>query len=183
MITMEKNVKQSQSLKPGFLPCGRPLPKNIKKVEDPHSLFDTAKARLEAFVAEKVLKRSEVREKILKTIVYEARHFSIQDLLDRLKEQHPIVGKATLYRTLPILIESGIIQEGPTDSEGQKFYELTDSTHHDHIVCLDCQQIFEFHDRVIEKRQEIVSEMLKFSTRSHRHVIYATCDYRKKMRK
>ncbi len=176
---MAKSTQNAQISKSQVLPCGRPLPKNRNQPENTSSFFDSAKVKLNAFVAEKSLKRSEAREKILKTIIYEARHFRAQDLLDRLKDRYPEVGKATLYRTLPILIESGIIQEGPTDSDGQILYELTDTSHHDHIVCLDCQRIFEFHDKFIEKQQEKVSGALRFTARTHRHVIYASCDYKK----
>ena len=133
--------------------------------------------RLEAFVESKGLKRSDTRKKILETIVMEAKHFRAQDLLEWLQKHFPEVGKATLYRNLPILVESGIIQEGPTDPEGQTLYELSELSHHDHIVCLDCKHIFEFHDEVIEERQEAASSKQGFSVRSHRHVIYAACDY------
>jgi Fur family ferric uptake transcriptional regulator len=160
------------------LPCGRPRgAEHAESAADARQLLDSLLARLDAFVAERGLNRSETRRKILETIVREARHFRALDLLERLKVRHPQVGKATLYRTLPVLVESGVIQEGPTDSEGQTLYELADEEHHDHIVCLDCRRIFEFHDDDIERRQDAVAARLGFSTRSHRHVVYARCDY------
>ncbi len=114
---------------------------------------------------------------MLETIVYEARHFRVQDLLARLGRRHPEVGQATLYRNLPILVESGILQEGPTDADGQTFYEAAHEEHHDHIVCVDCRRIFEFHDEAIESRQVSVAKRLGFAPRDHRHVIYASCEY------
>ncbi len=172
------------------LPCGRILSKTSKmgeggkksrKIEGTLSTLSTLSTmmgRLHAFVAQKKLNHSEAREKILETIVSEVRHFSPQDLLGHLQKRHPEVGKATLYRNLPILVESGIIQEGPMDSEGQTLYELSsEADHHDHIVCKDCKRIFEFHDHSIEKKQEHVSKKLGFTVQDHRHVIYASCDY------
>lgn len=150
----------------------------MESPEDVESLYESARNKLEAYVAREGLKRSGARNKILKTVVYEVRHFRAQDLLDRLAKRYPEIGKATLYRTLPILLESGIIQEGPIDSEGQVYYELTGGSHHDHIVCLDCHRIFEFHDRAIEKQQERVVGEMKFTTKTHKHVIYGSCDYR-----
>lgn len=136
--------------------------------------------KLDGFVTQKNLNRSEVRAKILETIVFDAQHFRAQDLLEPLFKRYPSVGKATLYRTLPILVESGILQEGPTDLEGQKLYELAGDAHHDHIVCLDCNGIYEFHDDAIEKKQAHISHELGFTAQSHRHVIYASCDFLKR---
>jgi Fur family ferric uptake transcriptional regulator len=168
------------SAKGNYLPCGRPIPADQHSVE---SLLEKLKARLEKYGVEKDLNRSEAREKILETIVNESRHFRSLDLLVRLGKRYPEVGKATLYRNLPIFVESGILKLGPTDSDGQIFYELAEDDaeeHHDHIVCLDCKRIFEFHDEVIEARQSQISKELGFAAKKHTHVIYAACKYKAK---
>ena len=165
------------SAKGNTLPCGRPIPAP-QKAGIP--LLEMLKERLEKHATEKQLNRSEAREKILETIVNESRHFRSLDLLERLGKRYPEVGKATLYRNLPIFVESGILKPGPTDPDGQVFYELCEDEsddHHDHIVCLDCERIFEFHDDVIESRQSQVSKALGFSAKKHTHVIYAACEY------
>lgn len=158
-----------------LLPCGRAAEKSVESVEQLQKLFDSLLKKLSAHVSEHGLKNSDVRIKVLETIVFEARHFTALHLLERLAVRHPDVGKATLYRTLPILLESGIIQEGPPDMQGQTLYELDDGSHHDHIVCLDCHHIFEFYDPSIEKQQDNIALELKFKAKSHRHVIYAEC--------
>ena len=94
----------SMSVKSNALPCGRPLP----QMENSGTLLKNVLARLSDFVSDQELNRSEAREKIIETIVNEARHFRVQDLLERLKKRYPEVGKATLYRNLPVLVESGI---------------------------------------------------------------------------
>lgn len=162
------------------LPCGRPMPSDEgpRNVTDLREQLAQMMARLDRYVAEKKLNRSDARGKILETIVFEARHFRPHDLLAHLQKRFPRVGKATLYRNLPVLVESGVIQEGPTAPGGQILYELADAEHHDHIVCLDCQKIFEFHDDAIEKRQEATAQKLGFSVTGHRHVVYASCKYR-----
>ena len=169
------------SAKGNTLPCGRPM-LTVHKSNTP--LLEVLKERLDKFTSEKQLNRSEAREKILETIVNESRHFRSLDLLERLGKRYPGVGKATLYRNLPVFVESGILKPGPTDPEGQVFYELCEDDneehHHDHIVCLDCKRIFEFHDDVIENRQSQVSKSMSFSAKKHTHVIYAACEYRTK---
>ena len=161
------------------LPCGRPLPKKEEKSSSElKRIYEAAVDRLEAFVVERNLNRSEARTKILEVIVHETRHFSTQELLDKIQARYPEVGRATVYRNLPILVESGLIVEGPTDADGQIHYELADDEHHDHIMCLDCKRIFEFHDDSIEARQASISKKMGFTVKEHRHVVYAACDFR-----
>lgn len=175
--------KKPRSPSSTCLPCGRTISKPSETEPEPSHLFQELKEKLDAFVAEQKLNHSDAREKILKTIVYEARHFKSNDLVDKVRKQYPEVGRATVYRNLPIFIECEILQEGPTDSDGQIFYELSDKKHHDHIVCLDCRHIFEFHDDNIENRQESISKKMGFEPKTHRHVIYASCTFIKKNQK
>lgn len=175
-MTVTRRIKNTVAAK-GRLPCGRPLPKTTGSAKTTAALLKSSIARLDAYCDEEKLNRSEAREKVLETIVRERRHFTALDLLGRLQDRFPEIGKATMYRTLPILVQSGILREGPHDQNGHVLYELSEDDHHDHIVCLDCRRIFEFHDRTIEKRQDRISTSLRFTPRDHRHVIFAACDY------
>jgi Fur family ferric uptake transcriptional regulator len=148
--------------------------------QDKKKLLRKMSQKLEDFVAQKKLNRSDVRESILESIVLEGSHFRAQDLFERLKKRKPGIGRATLYRNLPVFVASGVIKEGPEDSEGNTFYELSDDEHHDHIVCLDCGAIYEFHDPFIEKRQEVVADKMRFQAQTHKHVVYAHCTYKTK---
>ncbi len=162
------------------LPCGRKIPSSTKSQNPTRSILKELNESLASFTESKNLNRSAAREKILETIFYEARHFTPHSLLQHLKKRYPEVGRATLYRNLPILVQSGIIQEGPPDSEGQTTYELSGDDHHDHILCLDCNKIFEFHDEEIEAKQNSISKDLGFKPRRHHHVIYAECEFLKR---
>ncbi len=114
---------------------------------------------------------------MLEVIVRESSHFRAQDLVDRLQKTFPDqVGRATVYRNLPIFVDSGLLQEGPSGPDGEILYELSDEDHHDHVVCTDCGGIFEFHDDAIERKQLQVAKELGFTLRDHRHVVYASCD-------
>ena len=161
------------------LPCGRKTSASPKRQEGAKVLLNKLLQALRQFSERKELNRSAAREKILETIVYEARHFTPSKLLLQLKRRFPEVGKATLYRNLPVLVQSGILQEGPTDPEGQVTFELCGDDHHDHILCLDCNRIFEFHDEGIEERQNLISKDLGFKPRRPHHVIYADCEFLK----
>ncbi len=186
LYNVRMSVDSFPSPAPGLLPCGRPYPAVETRLnchglsKDSQALLKQKWEQLRIYAQNAHLKQSKAREKILEIIIYEARHFTVPQLLKRMHKRYPNIGKATLYRTLPLLVSSGVLQEGPSDPDGQTLYELTADEHHDHIVCLDCRQIFEFHDAVIERRQNALLTRLHLRPKLHRHVIFAACEYRKR---
>jgi len=159
-------------------PCGRP-PVDVKHDANRAALLREFLARLESYVRERGLKQSAVRTQILEAILKISGHFSVHELTEAVRVHSPQIGAATVYRNIPLLIEAGVLQETLKTDSGQAYYELAQDDHHDHIVCLDCGRIFEFHDRTIEREQEKITRSMNFETQAHRHVIYANCDFRK----
>lgn len=159
-------------------PCGRP-PNDSKNEGNRSALQKEFLARLEAHVRERGLKQSAVRTQILEAILNISGHFSVHELTEAVREHSPQIGAATVYRNIPLLIEAGVLQETLKTDSGQAYYEVAQDDHHDHIVCLDCGRIFEFHDRTIEREQEKITQSMQFATQAHRHVIYANCQFGK----
>ena len=159
-------------------PCGRPAPKKTGRPRN-ESSRKPWKERLEHYFASKELNQSEARNKLIELVLQQTGHFTVQELIKRVSERYPQIGAATVYRNIPILIDAGVLKETLTDDSGQKFYEIAGGEHHDHIVCVDCNRIFEFHDDRIERAQDQVSVGLNFNPVKHRHVIFAACGYRK----
>ena len=58
---------------------------------------------------------------------------------------------------------------------GKAVFELNEGTHHDHIVCVDCGHVEEFHDDEIEKRQQEIAERNGFEIVDHTLAIYGRC--------
>ncbi len=87
------------------------------------------------------------------------RHMSAEDVYKTLMDSGEDVGLATVYRVLTQFESAGLVIRHNFDG-GHAVFELDDGEHHDHIVCLDSGEVFEFFDQKIEKRQkEIVAEM------------------------
>lgn len=156
------------------LPCGRPVP-----VEAQSNGADLEQSRgvLRKYLTEKGLKQSGAREQVLEAALT-LRHFTGSALLNRVRQKFPSIGPATVYRSLPLFVEAGIIRESLADESGLSVYEISGEDHHDHILCLDCGELIEFVDEEIEKRQNKVAASLKFSPVQHRHVIHARCLYK-----
>ena len=137
------------------------------------------KAAIESFkglLERKGLKYTHERECIYEEIQRIEKHFDADSLYERFKKHGARVARATVYRSLPLLLEAGVIQKSA--GEGKRdFYEKTDSKgHHDHMVCLGCKKIIEFHSDELEEIQEKLSEQYKFKLVFHDHRLFGYCE-------
>lgn len=135
---------------------------------------------LSKFFKAKKLKQSEVRDRIIGVVLKEPAHFRVSDIVRKASKGKTQFGAATTYRTIKLLVEAGVLHEVLTGEDGETIFEVASADHHDHIVCLDCGKIFEFHSDKIEQQQNEISESLNFKPQHHRHVIYANCSLLKK---
>jgi Fur family ferric uptake transcriptional regulator len=172
MAVIRPQVKKSRT--PPLLPCGRTPPVE-NPTDRPKPTLEEWEEKLHLFLVAKGLKHSEQRMKIARVILGHPSHFGVQELVKRVQEGHAEIGAATVYRTVNTLCEAGLLTETLSDQEGQSIYEVSDDSHHDHVVCTDCGEIFEFHDDAIEAQQKQVLRAFQFEEVRHRHVIYAQC--------
>jgi Fur family transcriptional regulator, ferric uptake regulator len=128
-----------------------------------------------AYLTKKGLKSTKQRDIIAERFFSTGGHLSIEELLSLAREDHPRVGYATVYRTLKLLTECGLAAERRF-GEGQTTYEtMGDEEHHDHLICLDCGYVLEFHNEAIELEQERVARSFGFNVVRHRHELYGLC--------
>jgi len=122
------------------------------------------------------LKYTKQRELILEIIYNNRGHFTPEDIYNLIKKNYPDVrlGIATVYRTLSLLEESGIVSSISFGVQGKK-YEFGLTEHHDHLVCIECGGIEEFIDDTIEKQQEIIAKKFGFEMHDHIMKIIGVC--------
>ncbi len=120
------------------------------------------------------LKSTRQRELIAQTFAEVEGHVSVEELLERCRVRDPKVGYATVYRTLKLLVDAGVAS-ARNFGEGFARYEPVDDQHHDHLVCLVCGRIDEFHDPQIERLQDQVARDLGYVLTHHRHEIFGVC--------
>ena len=159
------------------LPCGRPLPATESAGIKPGRVEEW-KRKLTDYLTAHKLKHSDQRWQIAELILTCREHLDAQGLLDLVKTRYPGIGAATVYRTIKLLCDAQMLKESLHRADGRVVYELFDEEHHDHIVCVDCGQIFEFHDEKIEAAQNAVVNNMRFTQVRHRHVIYVHCGWK-----
>ena len=104
----------------------------------------------------------------------ELRHMTAEDVYRVLLNERTDIGLATVYRVLTQFEQAGLLTRSNFES-GKAVYELNEGTHHDHLVCLDCGRVEEFHDPEIEKRQNAVAKTKGFTLEEHALSLYARC--------
>jgi Fur family ferric uptake transcriptional regulator len=134
------------------------------------------------FLGAKNLRVTAQRQAIIDTAFSTRQHFTAEQLLAWSRRRDKSVSRATVYRTLPLLTESGLVREMDFGKD-HKFYDPNYAEHprHNHIICQDCEKIVEFESSKIEKLENEISQRLGFSLKSHRLQITATCEEFKRL--
>ena len=115
------------------------------------------------------------REAIARALFESGRHLSAEDVAERLKDRDEQIGKATIYRTLNLLVEVGLATEHDFD-EGFKRYETrAGPSHHDHLICTSCGSVTEFQRSELESLQEEVARRHGFQVLTRQLKLYGLC--------
>lgn len=129
---------------------------------------------LKGYLKSKGLKSTRQRDLILLEFFRKHQHLTIEDLLNRVREQDPTIGYATVYRTLKLLTEAGLAFK--REFGGRALFEQFTEKHHDHLICLRCGRIIEFQNEEIEKLQQKVCRKNNFQMTHHKMELYGTCE-------
>src|SRR5213082_3840428 len=141
-----------------------------------------AKQRFMEFLSRKNLRLTSQRQAIIESVFSTDEHFTAEQLLEWSRRRDKSVSRATVYRTLPLLTESGLVREMDFGKD-YKFYDPNYAEHpnHSHIICGDCSKIVEFESDKIEKIENEITHRLGFSVKAHRLQITAACEELKKL--
>src|SRR6201989_1556154 len=125
-----------------------------------------SKEKFMGFLALKNLRITAQRQAIVDTVFSTDQHFTAEQLLEWSRQKDKTVSRATVYRTLPLLTESGLVREmdfGKDDKFSDPNY--AQHPHHNHIICQDCDKIVEFESDKIEQIENEISHRLGFSVK------------------
>ncbi len=141
-----------------------------------------AKEKFIAFLIHKNLRITSQRRAIVDTVFGTDQHFNAEQLLEWARERDPSVSRATVYRTLPLLTESGLVHEMDFGKD-YKIYDpnYADHPNHNHIICDDCDKVVEFESEQLDALENDISKKLGFKVNTQQLRINASCEEMKKL--
>jgi Fur family ferric uptake transcriptional regulator len=103
------------------------------------------------------------------------RHLSAEEVAGELAARGTRAGTATVYRTLDVLVASGLAVERDFAEGFRRFEPARERAQHEHLLCTTCGRVDEFHDDRLELVAAAAAESRGFARERHRLVIYGTC--------
>ncbi len=138
---------------------------------------EAAKREFMKFLGRKKFRLTSQRLALIDTVFNTTQHFTAEQLLEWGRRVDESISRATVYRTLLLLTESGLIKEVDFGKD-HKFSDPNYAAHptHCHIICQDCGKIVEFDSDKLAELEKDVSERLGFTVLSRRLEITASCN-------
>ncbi|MAX93823.1 MAG: hypothetical protein CMG53_01055 [Candidatus Marinimicrobia bacterium] len=132
---------------------------------------------VEAVLKSEGLRATKQRLNIWDELSSSDKHRDIETILEDLKKNKINVSRATLYRTIDVFVKHNLLKKITLDS-GKFLYEHNKKTitpQHDHIVCEDCGEIFEFYDNNISSIENKIADGLNLNLTKRVHQLSGTC--------
>jgi len=145
-------------------------------VRDPRSA-DVAQSldAFRRFLRERSLPVTTQREQVAEALFAAGGHLSVEDVEQQLRGRDLHVGKATIYRTLDLLADSGMIVERDFGEGFRRYERVPGHPHHEHLICLRCGKVVEFQNDRLERMKALIADEYGFQHSHHRLEIYGVC--------
>ena len=114
------------------------------------------------------------RRAILQALVDSGGHISADELANSVNRTAPQVGRMTVYRTLDLLQQLGLIR-AVYQGTGAAHFVLMDEGHHHHLLCSECATIVEFDDCVVQELEAQIQDRFRFEIQGHLVEFYGLC--------
>ena len=127
------------------------------------------------YIRQRGRRRTPEREEILREIFAWHGHFDVDELYLLLKGKGSKVSKASIYRSLPLFMDCGLIREVDF-REGHWHYEhIYGHDHHNHLRCLGCGEIQEFEEPSLKLLEEQLAERYNYQIKGHQLQVHGYC--------
>ena len=131
--------------------------------------------RFKEALAKEGLKYTPQRTAVLEEIIKDKGHRESEEIYLALKKRGQHVSRATVYRTMDILVNNGFARKMNLGDGRARYESKVNSPHHDHLVCMDCGLIVEFMDQQIEDLQDEIAIQYEFQLKRHIHQLFGLC--------
>jgi len=140
-------------------------------------ITENVRQQLDQFLSEKGLRRTKQRDVIVEAAFGTTDHFNAEELHEMVRKIDRTVSRATVYRTLSLLVECKLLHEVDLGRD-QTYYDpnFLDKPEHNHLICQDCDRVVEFEDDHITLLEDCITKRLGFTPSGKSIRITANCD-------
>ncbi len=128
-----------------------------------------------AFLKKRNLRQTPERFMVLEEVYATNDHVDADELYLRLKQKGNRVSRATVYNTLDLLLDCDLVGRHQFGKNQAKYERAYSYWQHDHLICLDCNEVLEFCDPRIQGIQDMVAEIYQFDIKHHALHLYGHC--------
>lgn len=148
---------------------------NVKPPLPPHVL-EQVRERFQTFLKENNQRQTNERFAILDAVYAAPDHFDADELYFRLKTDGSSVSRATVYNTLDLLLDADLVVRHQFGKNQAKYERAYGYWQHDHLICFDCNEVFEFCDPRIQSIKDMVAELYQFRITHHALQFHGHCE-------
>jgi len=127
------------------------------------------------YLNKRQLKLTQGRKAVLQEIFLQPGHLEAEDLWRSLRRKKRRVSRATVYRTLDLLVDSGMVRKVDLGHGHSHYEKALLQAHHEHMVCLECGKVIEFSDKEMEGDLDKLCKKSGFEHTAHRFEIFGYC--------
>jgi len=146
------------------------------KVNPMDSTIKRATQIFQDFLKGRNLKVTGERKIILDAVFKTHDHFDVEELYKTIQDLNHRVSKATIYRTLELFVECGLVNKLSLGDSFSRYEHIYGHEHHDHLICVSCGKIIEFFNEDLEKLQDKICRDHNFKETDHSLRIFGHCE-------
>jgi Fur family ferric uptake transcriptional regulator len=134
-----------------------------------------ALAAFRRYLNDRNLPATQQRLAVASVVLDAADHLSAEDVARRVEKRDLAVGLATVYRTLDLLVASGLVQQRDFGEGFRRYEPVAPGQAHEHCICSACGKVMEFSNDRLERMIALLAEEAEFRPHHHRLEVFGLC--------
>jgi len=139
----------------------------MQSVNSSEKIKEEVHKKFSEYLEIKQLRKTPERFAILDEIYSNKEHFDVETLFEHMKDRKYRVSRATVYNTLDLLLDCGLVIKHQFGKNLSRFEKAYGFRQHDHMICNNCKEVIEFCDPRIQQIKTTIGDLLNFEITNH----------------